>query len=317
MKTVILDGYGFNPGDLSWDRLEELTELVVYDRTPSEEIIRRAKGAEALLTNKTVLTGDILRHLPDCKYIGVLATGYNVVNVDVARELGIVVTNIPAYSTMSVAQNVFALILEATNHVGEFTRENHAGRWSKCPDFCWWDSPLSELAGKTMGIVGFGNIGSAVARIAQAFGMRVITSSSKPQEMLPEGVEKSSLEKLFSDADVVSLHCPLTDDTRNLVNPERISLMKRDAILINTGRGPLVDEAALADALREGRIRSAGLDVLSTEPPKADNPLLGAPNCYITPHVSWSTREARLRLMDIAVGNLKAYIAGKPVNVVN
>lgn len=317
MKTVVLDGYGLNPGDISWSEIESLTELTVYDRTSADQILERAEGAEALLTNKTVLTADILRQLPDLKYVGVLATGFNVVDCKVARELGIIVTNIPAYSTMSVAQNVFALILEITNQVGHFTRKNRDGRWAEGPDFCWWDSPLTELAGKSLGIIGFGHIGQAVARIGEAFGMRILTSSSKPAHALPEGVEKRDIDSIFSESDIITLHCPLADDTLHLVNAHRLSMMKPEAILINTGRGPLVDENALAEALKEGRLRAAGVDVLSTEPPAKDNPLLSAPNCYITPHVSWATVEARKRLMHIAADNLKAYISGDPVNVVN
>lgn len=316
MKIVVLDGYGLNPGDLSWDWLNELGEVKIYDRTSPAEVIERARGAEVLFTNKTVLDGKTLRELPGLKYIGVLATGYNVVDVDVAHESGVTVTNIPAYSTDSVAQMVFALLLAMTNRVEHYASRNRTGRWSDNPDFCYWDYPLTELAGKTFGIVGLGNIGHAVARIALAFGMKVQAYTSKPQRDLPEGIEKVELATLFSTSDVVSLHCPLTETTRNLVDKERLALMKPSAILINTGRGPLVDEAAVAEALSAGMLAGFGADVLSSEPPSADNPLLSAPNAYITPHIAWATVEARRRLMDICEGNLKAFLSGSPRNVV-
>lgn len=310
MKITILDGYGMNPGDMSWEQLEQLGELTVYDRTAPSEILGRAAGSEALLTNKTVLTGEILRALPGLRYVGVLATGYNVVDIDTARQLGIVVTNIPAYSTDSVVQMVFAHLLAITNRVEHYTAENRRGRWSGNPDFCYWDSPLHELSGKTFGIVGLGNIGMAVSRVALAFGMKVKAYTSKSPDKLPEGVAKADLDELFSTSDVVSLHCPLTESTRHLVNAARLAQMKPSAILINTGRGPLVDEEALAEALGSGRIHAAGLDVLTSEPPSADNPLLKAPNCFITPHLGWATKEARERLLDIATDNLRGFIAG-------
>lgn len=299
-----------NPGDMSWEPLEQLGELTVYDRTAPSEILGRAAGSEALLTNKTVLTGEILRALPGLRYVGVLATGYNVVDIDTARQLGIVVTNIPAYSTDSVVQMVFAHLLAITNRVEHYTAENRRGRWSGNPDFCYWDSPLHELSGKTFGIVGLGNIGMAVSRVALAFGMKVKAYTSKSPDKLPEGVAKADLDELFSTSDVVSLHCPLTESTRHLVNAARLAQMKPSAILINTGRGPLVDEEALAEALGSGRIHAAGLDVLTSEPPSADNPLLKAPNCFITPHLGWATKEARERLLDIATDNLRGFIAG-------
>lgn len=314
MKITVLDGYGLNPGDLSWSGFEALGDLTVYDRTAPEDVKANAKDAEILLTNKTVLDGDTLRSLPNLKYIGVLATGYNVVDIEAAREAGIIVTNIPAYSTMSVAQKVFALLLAVTDRVEHYAAENSRGRWSRNPDFCYWDTPLTELAGKTFGIVGLGNIGKAVARIALAFGMKVIAYTSKEPDQLPEGVVKADLDTLFAESDVVSLHCPLTPDTFELVNADRLGTMKRTAILINTGRGPLVDEKAVATALKEGRIAAFGADVLSSEPPAADNPLLSAPGAYITPHIAWATAEARERLMDIALGNLRAYLEGRPVN---
>lgn len=310
MKITILDGYGMNPGDMSWAPLEELGDLTVYDRTAPEQVLERAAGSEALLTNKTVLTAETLRALPQLRYVGVLATGYNVVDIDAARELGIVVTNIPAYSTDSVVQMVFAHLLAITNCVEHYTDENRRGRWSTNPDFCYWDTPLHELSGKTFGIVGLGNIGMAVSRVARAFGMKVKAYTSKRIEDLPDGVSKADLDELFETSDVVSLHCPLTDSTRHLVNAERLAMMKPSAILINTGRGPLVDEKALAEALESGRIHAAGLDVLSSEPPAADNPLLTARNCFITPHLGWATKEARERLLRIAADNLRGFITG-------
>lgn len=310
MKITILDGYGMNPGDMSWAPLEELGDLTVYDRTAPEQVLERAAGSEALLTNKTVLTAETLRALPQLRYVGVLATGYNVVDIDAARELGIVVTNIPAYSTDSVVQMVFAHLLAITNRVEHYTDENRRGRWSTNPDFCYWDSPLHELSGKTFGIVGLGNIGMAVSRVARAFGMKVKAYTSKRIEELPDGVSKAGLDELFETSDVVSLHCPLTESTRHLVNADRLAQMKPSAILINTGRGPLVDEKALAEALNSGRIHAAGLDVLSSEPPAADNPLLTARNCFITPHLGWATREARERLLSIAADNLRGFITG-------
>lgn len=314
MKIVVLDGYALNPGDLSWKGMEALGELVVYDRTPASEVMGRSAEAEVLITNKTVITAGHMKALPLLKYIGVLATGYNVVDVDAARERGIVVTNIPAYSTASVAQMVFAHVLNITQRVGHYAQENVQGRWTDSADFCYWDTELVELAGKKMGIVGFGNIGQATARIAQAFGMEVCVFTSKEQSALPSGMTKVGLDELFASCDVVSLHCPLTPDTKEMVNAARLKTMKSNAILINTGRGPLVNEQDLADALNEGRIAAAGLDVLSVEPSVADNPLLTARNCFITPHIAWATKEARIRLMDIAVNNLKSYQEGHIIN---
>ena len=314
MKIIVLDGYGLNPGDLTWKGFEELGELTVYDRTSPSELLERAAGAEALVTNKTLITSENMDALPDLKYIGVLATGYNVVDIDAAKARGIVVTNIPAYSTASVAQMVFAHILNITQRVGYYADENKQGRWTKNADFCYWDTHLVELQGKKMGIVGFGNIGQATARIAQAFGMEVCVYSSKPQFALPSGIKKMELDELFGECDVVSLHCPLTPDTKEMVNAERLNKMKPDAILINTGRGPLINEQDLADALNEGKIAAAGLDVLSVEPSVEGNPLLDARNCFITPHIAWATLEARTRLMDIAVQNLKSYQKGQIVN---
>ena len=314
MKIVVLDGYGLNPGDMSWSGFEALGELVVYDRTSPSELMERAADAEVLITNKTLITAENMEALPCLKYIGVLATGYNVVDIDAAKAHRIVVTNIPAYSTPSVAQMVFAHLLNITQRVDYYANENKQGRWTKNVDFCYWDTPLMELEGKKMGIVGFGNIGQATGRIAQAFGMEVCVYTSKPQFALPSGVKKMELDTLFAECDVISLHCPLTPETKELVNASRLKLMKPTAILINTGRGPLVNEQDLADALNQGVIAAAGLDVLSVEPSTADNPLLGAKNCFITPHIAWATKEARNRLMDIAVNNLKSYQKGDIIN---
>lgn len=316
MRIVILDGFTANPGDLDWKRLESLGELTVYDRTAPSEVVARSEGADAVFTNKTPITAADIDRLPRLKFIGVLATGYNIVDIKAAKEHGVTVSNVPAYSTMSVAQNVFALLLDITNDVAHYTNEVKEGKWSRCEDFCFTDTCLTELAGKRMGIVGYGDIGSRVASIAAAFGMKVGAWTSKPQEAIGD-VEKMDLDTLFAESDVVSLHCPLTDETYHIADTRRIGLMKKTAILINTGRGPLVDEEALADALRERRIAAAGLDVLAQEPPAADNPLLTAPNVRITPHISWATKEARVRLLDTAIGNLEAFMEGKPRNVVD
>ena len=315
MKIVVLDGYCLNPGDLDWSGFEPIGSITVYDRTPATLTVERSKDADVLLTNKTVLNAENMSQMPNLKYVGVLATGYNVVDLEYAAGRGITVTNIPAYSTASVAQMVFAHILNIANSVEHHSQLVRGGAWSSSIDFCFWDRPQIELAGKTIGLVGLGNTGMATARIALAFGMKVIAVTSK--KSLPEGIKSVSYSDLWQQSDIVSLHCPLSADTRNLVNASTIAQMKPSAILINTGRGPLIDEQALADALNSGRIAAAAVDVLSTEPPAADNPLLTARNCYITPHIAWATREARQRLMDIAVGNLKAFAEGKPVNVVN
>lgn len=314
MKIVVLDGYGLNPGDLSWEGMQALGEFTVYDRTAPGELLERAAGAEVLLTNKTVITAEDMASLPSLKYIGVLATGYNIVDIQAAKERGIIVTNIPAYSTNSVAQMVFAHILNITQRVGHYAYANRHGRWANNPDFCYWDTNLIELDGKKMGIIGLGNTGKATARIAAAFGMQVCASTSKPQSQLPEGIRKMELEDIFRECDIVSLHCPLTPETKDMVNAARLATMKPTAILINTGRGPLVNEQDLADALNKGVIAAAGIDVLSSEPPQYTNPLLTAKNCFITPHIAWATKEARERLMDIAVENLKGYINGEIVN---
>lgn len=318
MKIVVLDGYAANPGDLCWDELKTLGECDIYDRTAPQEVLVRAKDAEVLLTNKTVLSREHIEALPALKYIGVLATGYNIVDVDAARQRGVVVTNIPAYSTDSVAQMVFAHLLNIAQQVQHHSEEVHRGRWTKSPDFCFWDTPLIELRDKKLGIVGLGNTGQQTARIALGFSMKVMAYTSKPATQLPPEILKAdSLDQLFAECDVVSLHCPLNAATQSLVDARRLALMKPTAILINTARGPLVDEQALADALNEGRIYAAGLDVLSTEPPCADNPLLTARHCYITPHIAWASTAARERLMHIMLENLRAWMKGETINCVN
>lgn len=316
MKIVVLDGYTANPGDLSWDKLKESGECTIYDRTAPGEVVERAIGAEAIITNKVVINSETIAALPDLKYIGVLATGYNVVDIDAARQRGIIVTNIPAYSTPSVGQMVFAHILNITQQVRHYSDEVRQGRWSSSPDFCFYDTPLTELLGKKIGIIGLGQTGYNTARIAIGFGMKVWAYTSKSRLQLPPEIRKAELEHLFHECDIISLHCPLTDSTRNLVNAQRLALMKHTGIIINTGRGPLINEQDLADALNTGQIYAAGLDVLSEEPPRADNPLLIARNCFITPHLAWANFESRQRLLYIAASNLKAYIEGKPVNVI-
>lgn len=316
MNIVVLDGYAANPGDLSWSELEGLgSSLCVYDRTPPELVVQRAEQADILLTNKVVLSREIIGALPRLKYIGVLATGYNVVDLLAARERNLPVTNVPAYSTASVAQMVFALLLEMVQQVGHHSHRVHEGAWSRSPDFCFWDKPLVELDGLTLGILGYGSIGRRVARIAAAFGMKVLVHTRTPAA--EPGVEYVDRDRLFEQSDVLSLHCPLTEQTAGVVNAERLAAMKPEAYLINTGRGPLVDERALAEALASGVIAGAALDVLSVEPAAADNPLLGAPHCIITPHIAWATRAARKRLMDTVVANVEAFISGTPRNVVN
>lgn len=310
MRIVVLDGYTLNPGDLSWSALESFGTVVVHDRTPQERILERADGAEIVLTNKCPLRAETIAQLDALRYIGVLASGVNVVDTSAARARGIPVVNVPDYGTPSVAQHVFALLLELTNSVAQHSDSVRQGEWAKSVDFCYWKKPLIELAGLNFGLVGYGRIGRATAAIAQAFGMRVSVHSRTS----PESV---ALEKVFSQSDVVSLHCPLTDQTKHLVNAERLAMMKPSSYLINTGRGPLIDETALADALNTGRLAGAGLDVLSVEPPSANNPLFTAKNCVITPHIAWASQAARRRLMEIAVGNVQAFLAGQPRNVVN
>lgn len=317
-KIVILDGYAANPGDLSWDGLRQFGELTIYDRTAREDIVSRIGDAGIIFTNKTPITKETLEACPQLKMIGVLATGFNIIDIQAAKERGVTVCNVPDYSTVSVAQLVFAMLLEICHHVGHHSATVHAGRWSSNPDFCFWDYPLMELAGKTMGIVGYGRIGQAVARLALAFGMQVIASSrSAVPGTEKDGVRFVTREELLKSADVVSLHCPLTPETEGLINRASIEWMKHGAILINTGRGPLVVEKDLADALNAGRLYAAGLDVAAQEPIPKDSPLIGAKNCFITPHIAWATFEARRRLVDITVENLRSFLEGKPVHVVN
>jgi glycerate dehydrogenase len=310
MNIVLLDGHTSNPGDLSWECFEALGRLTVYDRTPGPLVAERAKGAELLLSNKTVLGREELGRLPRLRYIGLLSTGYNVVDLEAARERGIPVTNVPDYSTDSVAQLVFSLLLEFCAHVQLHGDSVRAGEWERCRDFCYWKAPVMELAGKTMGIVGFGRIGRCVAKIAEAFGMRVLACDAQRAVTLP-------LETVLREADVLTLHCPLTSETEGLINKEALAKMKPGAILINTSRGPVLNERDVADALADGRLGGLGADVLSMEPPKSDNPLLRAPNCLLTPHIAWASREARARLLEAAAENIRAFIAGNPINVVN
>ena len=317
MKIVVLDGFTANPGDLSWQALEALGELIVYERTKPEETISRAAEAVVVLTNKVVLGRAEISQLPQLQYIGVLATGYNVVDLQAASERGIVVTNVPAYSTESVAQMVFAHLLTIANRTEHYAQQNRQGRWSENPDFCYWDTPLTELAGKTFGIVGLGNIGRRVAQIALAFGMQVKAFTSKSADSLPAGIQKADLDELFSTSDVLSLHCPLTDSTHHLINNKTLSQMKSSAIIINTGRGLLVDDEAVATALEQGTIAAYCADVLTTEPPQSDNPLLQQYNAFITPHIAWATKEARSRLLQVAIQNVRSFINGHPQNVVS
>ena len=314
-KIVVLDGYTLNPGDLSWDKLKQSGDCVIYDRSTPEQVVERAANAEYLLINKISLNREILVQLPALKYIGVLATGYNVVDIQAASDFKITVTNIPVYGTASVAQMVFAHILNLTQHVTEHAREVACGQWGKCPDFCFWNYPLVELWGKTIGIVGYGRIGRQTAQIARAFGMKVIAHDTYQGN--DRDVEFVELEELFTRSDVITLHCPLTGENSKFVDRNMLALMKKSAFLINTSRGPLIDETALADALNNGDIAGAGLDVLSVEPAGDDNPLLKAENCYITPHIAWATASARSRLMDTAVENLRAFMNGQPQNTVN
>jgi len=317
MRIVVVDGATLNPGDLSWDAFRAFGEVEVYPQSSSEETLARCAGAEVAITNKVVLDAATLDELPDLRYVGVTATGYNIVDVGAARERGVVVTNVPTYGTASVAQMAFALLLELTQHVGHHSETVREGRWGQTDDFCYWDYPLVELAGLTMGIVGCGRIGQATARIAKAFGMEVIGYDAFPFDAEATGIRSVALDDLFSESDVVSLHCPLMPETEGLVNAARIGLMKPTAFLLNTSRGPLVAAQDLADALNSGRIAGAGLDVLTVEPPKDGNPLIGARNCFVTPHIAWATRSARERLLQATVDNLAAFLAGAPQNVVN
>lgn len=316
-KIVVLDGYTLNPGDLTWKNLKDLGQCTVYDRTEPKDVLSRAKDAEIVLTNKTLLFSDVIKQLPKLKYIGVLATGYNVVDIEAACDRGIPVTNIPAYSTRSVAQMVFAHLLNLAQHVGHHAQTVRNGRWTSNPDFCYWDMPLIELAGTTMGIIGLGRIGQATAKLALAFEMKVIAYDVVTPSSMPEGCQFVNLEDVFRTSDIVSLHCQLTPQTKNIVNKQRLAMMKKTAFLINTSRGPLVDEQALAQALNNEEIAGAGLDVLSSEPPEKDNPLIKARNCFITPHIAWASRAARQRLLSVVIDNVAAFLAGKPQNVIN
>ena len=305
MKIVVVDGHALNPGDLSWKPLEELGDCVIYPRTPPEAVVERCREADAAVTNKVPFDADRLAQLPRLRYLGVTATGYNIVDVAAARQRNIIVTNVPAYSTDSVAQAVFAHLFNLTLHTEHHAQTVSAGRWSQCPDFCYWDRPLIEVAGLTMGIVGLGRIGRAVARAAEAFGMNVLAHNRSP------------VDELLAASDVVTLHCPLTPETRNLIDARRLNLMKPTAYLINISRGGLVDEIALAEVLKAGHLAGAGLDVLSVEPPPPDHPLLSAPRCRITPHIAWCTVAARQRLLNQTVENFRAFLAGRPINVVS
>ena len=334
MKIVILDSYtaigrsyenindvnsenNINPNDLSWEALEQLGDLTVYDRTKPADTVIRAKGADIVLTNKVLLRREEIERLPDLKYIGVLATGYNVVDLEAAKEHNIIVTNVPAYSTESVAQMVFSHLLTVTNHTEHYARLNREGKWISSPDFCYWDTVLTELAGKTFGIIGLGNIGQRVAAIANAFGMKVLAFTSKPENILPSYIGKRTIDELLEESDIISLHCPLTPTTKHLINRQSLQRMKQSAILINTGRGPLVCDQDVAEALNNNRLMAFCADVLTNEPPMADNPLLKCDNAYITPHIAWASCEARNRLVAVATDNVQAFINGRPKNVVS
>ncbi len=317
MKIVILDGYTLNPGDLDWAPLEALGELTIYDRSAQNEIVERAKDADIVLVNKVVLTEQTLNQLTKLRYIGVMATGYNNVDVATAKQRGIIVTNVKAYGPASVAQHTFALLLALTNHLELHSQSVFMGEWVSSPDFCYTKTPLTELAGKTMGLIGLGDIGSHVARIAQAFDMKVIAFRKNPSQTQNTNIEMVSLEDVFRRSDVISLHCPLTEETKELINSETLSWMNPNAVLLNTGRGPLINEKELAEALENKVIAGAGLDVLSSEPPSATNPLLSAPNCIITPHIAWASFEARKRLLRMVANNLKAFDKGEAINVIS
>lgn len=316
MKIAILDAYALNPGDLSWNKIKELGECTIYDRTPAELVLDRAKEADAIFTNKVVLSSETINQLPNLKFIGVLATGYNVVDIEAARKSGIPVCNIPAYSTQSVAQMVFSHILNFTQNISSHAQSVSKGDWSRSDDFAYWLSPQSELAGKTLGIIGFGQIGQAVAKIGIAFGMKVIYNNRSKKATSLQATQVD-LNQLLTQSDIISINCPLTEDNGGFINKDTINKMKPSAFLVNTGRGPLINEQDLADALNTGKIAGAGLDVLSIEPAHINNPLPKAKNCYITPHIAWATTEARKRLMEIAYQNLKAFMDGKTINVVN
>jgi glycerate dehydrogenase len=318
MKIVVLDGYTLNPGDLSWETLQAIGEVTIYDRTSAEEILERSSGAEILLTNKTPIRADVIAQLDNLKYIGVLATGYNVVDSDAAKSKGVIVTNVPAYGTASVVQMTFALILELTQHVQAHSDSVFAGKWAESKDFCYWNFPLVELAGKTIGIIGFGTIGQKVADVATAFGMQVLGNSrNQSGQSYRNNFQWASIPEILEKSDVISIHCPLTKETEALINKDNLLKMKPSAFLVNTSRGPIVVDADLAEALNEGIIAGAGIDVLSVEPPSKDNPLFSAKNCIITPHIAWATKEARERLLEIAVENIRNYLVNKSMNIVN
>ena len=316
-NIVILDGHCANPGDLSWEELKEFGQLKVYERTSQEQVVERSIDADILLVNKTKITANELQQLPQLKYIGVLATGFNHIDIEAAHKQNVVVSNIPSYSTYSVAQMVFASIFAISNRVEHYAQQTREGKWTQNPDFCYWDTPLIEVAGKTLGIVGLGHIGNKVAHIAREFGLEVYAFTSKNAVDLPEGIQKTTLDGLFSVSDILTLHCPLTPETRELINAESLKKMKQGAILINTGRGSLVNEADVAAALQSGKLAAYGADVMCQEPPAADNPLLQQPNAFLTPHIAWATQEARKRLVNIAINNVRAFVQGEPINVVN
>lgn len=316
MKIVILDAYAANPGDLSWDEFAALGELTVYDRTAQEDAAARIGDAEVVFINKVRLTDEIFAACPNLKLVSILATGYNIVDLAAAKRRGITVCNVPGYSTRAVVQMTFALLLEICQQVGLHSGAVHAGRWQTCPDFCFWDRPLIELDGKTMGIVGYGAIGSAVGTVAQALGMKLLVTA-RHEKPVPEGARFVSLPELLAQSDVVSLHCPQTAENARMIDAGALAQMKDGAILLNTARGGLLDEQAVADALRSGKLLAAGMDVVSAEPIRADNPLLTAPNCFLTPHIAWAPLETRRRLQTISAENLRAFLAGKPQNVVN
>ncbi len=317
IKIVVLDGGTLNPGDLNWNELKNIGDCEVYDTTPPDKVVERSKDAEILIINKIVMSEEVVSQLPNLKYIGVIATGYNVVDIEATSKRGITVTNVPTYGTQSVAQLVFALLLELCHRVGHHSSTVHDGKWCKSKDFCYWDFPLVELADLTMGIVGFGRIGRATGNLSEAFGMNVIAYDVFVDQMKDVKVKFVELEELFKQSDVISLHCPLTAENEGMINSERLGKMKKTALLINTSRGPLVNEKDLASALNTGQIAGAGLDVLSSEPPKIDNPLLNTKNCFITPHIAWATRSARKRLMGVSVENVKAFLGGEPTNVIS
>lgn len=317
LKAVILDGYTENPGDISWENIEKLVDLTVYPRTPQEEVFERAKEADILIVNKVPVTRELITGLPNLKFVATLATGYNQIDCEALKEKGIPVSNIPAYSTNAVAQMVFAYILELINKVSEYTADVKSGTWSKCDDFCYWNSPLYELDGKTLGIIGFGKIGKRVSEIANAFGMKTLAYTPSGKKDGVENVVFTDMDTVIKTSDFITVHCPLTESTKNLIDAEFISKLKSNAFIINTARGGVTNEHDVAEALKNGKLAGYGTDVLSTEPPSPDNPLLSAPNCLITPHIAWAAFETRLRLMGILEENIKAFLNGAPVNVVN